>query len=519
MGGRTPQGRAGAPDTARAAREGVAPRRRGGKTLAELFCARNMLILATAVLLGYGVVMTYSVTSITEVSATAGSQGLMDMLMATGKSLLSELAFVAAGCVLALGLSRLSYKVLLGKMLVVIWAVTVAALVVTVAMGQTAYGATRWLQIGGLSLQPSEFAKITIVLVAARVLCAVHDGAYVSRAQVVLAAASVILPILLIFAQRDMGTIVILVAALYVMLALSGASRKVLVGILVAGVVVAMLLVRYESYRMGRIAAWLGDVIYDPQLSSDEGYQLKHGLYALGSGGLWGTGIGTSRLKYGYLTQAENDFIFAIIGEELGLVRGVLPIILAFGLFLWSGMRIARDARDLSGTLLASGLTFSIVVQAFVNIGGVVKLIPETGRTLPFISSGGSSLIASMLVVGVILSVDTATRREAEEAPRRARRGFNVIEGGRAPARRAPQQARPEGVARDERDAAVEKPGRAPRAPRTTRAGRGTRQPAGTGRDAGHARPAATADETGGGGSAPARRGRPARHQDERERS
>ena len=213
-------------------------------------------------------------------------------------------------------------------------------------------------------------------------------------------------------------------------------ARLAYVGIVAAVAVAAIaVLIATAGYRSARFAIWL-----DPY--SDyygDGWQLIHGLYAVASGGFWGVGLGNSSQKYSWLPEAENDFIFAILCEEMGFVGAVFVIGL-FALFGWSGMRIAYQAkeRDRVASLAAYGLTVIILVQALLNIGGVLQVLPLSGRPLPFISSGGSSIMATMIMVGLLLGI--ARDNEGFVADRRAadrraahRSNLTVLDGGTRP--------------------------------------------------------------------------------------
>ena len=416
-------------------------RRRGGNLRAsQVLSARNMLILSTVALVAYGVIMTYSVLSMDASAPLDATFG--DQVNAVLSPLLSEAVYLLLGMLAAIVISQLKPDLLLSpRVLTAAWIVMAAVLLITAIAGSSANGATRWLYIGGRSVQPSELAKILVVLLAARTMEAYDRGvfnrtganrSYASMISLVISVGSIVTIFALVFLEHDMGTLIIMALSIYAMLLIGGVSKRILIALAATGAVVGVVLIMIESYRQGRVAAWLGDVFDDPDLASGDGYQLKHALYALANGGFWGTGIGGSRLKYGYLTQDESDFIYAILGEEMGLLRGTLPVLLSFMLFGWAGFRIARDAATKTEGLVAVGITTSLLSQALINIGGVVKLIPETGRTLPFVSSGGSSMIACLLMVGILLAIDKHARSAAinEDPAQRRRESFDVIEGG-----------------------------------------------------------------------------------------
>ena len=249
-----------------------------------------------------------------------------------------------------------------------------------------------------------EFAKIVLVLVGARLFADLREGALTFRAFFVQIFVLVLAPILLILAkQSDLGTAMICVVGILAVMWLGEVPARTMA--IVAGLVVAVGIVGVvsEPYRMSRLMVFL-DPWNDGKEGFGTGYQLIHSLYAIAGGGVFGVGLGNSHEKYLYLTQSDTDFIFAIIAEELGLV-GALVVIALFALFLYAGMRIARSATDNFGTMVAGGLTIMIAFQAFLNIAMVVGWFPVVGKPLPFVSSGGSSLIATLAMVGLILSV------------------------------------------------------------------------------------------------------------------
>ena len=206
------------------------------------------------------------------------------------------------------------------------------------------------------------------------------------------------------------------------------------------GIAAIVALALRDSYSRARIMTMINPWVDE----YGDGYQLIQGFYAFGSGGIFGVGLGTSRQKYSYLPMAHNDFIFAVIGEELGLV-GTLCVLLAFFCLVWLGFRIARTAPDPSGTLIASGCVSLLAIQLLVNVCGVLGIIPLSGKPVPFISYGGSSIMSSLLLVGLVVSVSRASEaasaasafvvHEGGYSPR----GFRVIEGG---ARNTPEDLR-----------------------------------------------------------------------------
>lgn len=394
-------------------------------TVEHLTSAPVLLGVSVVLLCAIGLLMVFSASSIEAVEA--------------GGSAFSEALHQAAFLVLAVGCCLVVRAVggsfwVQGNFFYVLWGFVVLLLVAVLVMGSDSHGATRWLYIGPVSLQPSEFAKIVLVMAGARILARWERREYHWTRCLVMLAVFVGLPLALILLQKDLGTLLIVCAALLFMAILAGMRLIYLVPIIVAGVLIVAILILSAGYRSARFAIWL-----DPYSDyHGDGWQLIHGLYSFALGGFWGVGLGNSREKYSWLPEAENDFIFAVIGEELGFVGAVLVVGL-FVLFGWSGMRIAYGARDRDrvSSLMAAGLTIIILVQALLNMGGVLQVLPLSGRPLPFISSGGSSILANMIMVGLILGV--ARENEASVAEERARlrrqpaesvREFTVLEGG-----------------------------------------------------------------------------------------
>ena len=407
---------------------------------------RLILYAMTFALVALGLLMIYSSSSITAMAAFESDYNAAYYLQ-------RQLIFGAIGLVAAAVVAVSDYHLWVRFLLPAVWIATIVllGLVLTSSAGLDAYGATRWISIGGFNLQPSEFAKITVILTAANVAQRYYEDFSLSFTTFTyLMAIGVGLPLGLIILQPDKGTTIICALTLYVMGYLAGVSRRALAMAAGVGVIAVLILAFKDAYSRARVMTVLNPW-KDPY---GDGYQLIQGFYAFGSGGLFGVGIGLSRQKYSYLPMAHNDFIFAVIGEELGLA-GTLGMLLAFAALAWAGLQIARYAPDLSGRLVAAGCTTMIVIQLLVNICGVLGMIPLTGKPVPFVSYGGSSIISCLLLVGFIASVsrhsslpDTvfAERRRdwtlsagdvradsptfVGEATPRSARGFTVVGGG-----------------------------------------------------------------------------------------
>lgn len=279
-------------------------------------------------------------------------------------------------------------------------------LVFVPGIGTELYGASRWLQFGSFSFQPSEMAKFALVLYLAAWFASkgekkirdLFEG--VLPFLVILGSAS-----FLIIKQPDMGTMIVVVLIALSLFFVSGARLSHLMGMLIFGCTALFLLIKTAPYRLDRFMVFLHPEL-DPQ---GIGYQINQALLAIGSGGLFGLGLGHSRQKFNYLPEPVGDSIFAIIGEELGLIGAAFVIVL-FVAFALRVLKIARHSPDMFGRLAAVGIVTWIIGQAFVNIAAITALIPLTGIPLPFISYGGTSLVFLLSAVGVLLNISKQTR-------------------------------------------------------------------------------------------------------------
>jgi cell division protein FtsW len=284
-------------------------------------------------------------------------------------------------------------------------------------------GARQWIRLGPFSMQPSEIAKLAMVIYFADWLS--RRGAKLGNVSYGLIPFAVMLGVVcgLVMLEGDLGTTIVLVVIAGAVYFTAGANPLHIIGAsaIAAGAFWAM--VKIAPYRQSRIAAWLDPFKY----YQDAGWQPAHGLYALGSGGLFGVGLGQGRQKFLWLSQAHTDAIFAVIGEEFGLI-GTLFIVGCFLVIAYRGMRIAARAPEPFAALLATGLTVWLVFQALINMAVVTTLLPFTGLTLPFLSYGSSSLVMCMVAAGILLNISrhTSTRLNQEphsviRVPRRAR--------------------------------------------------------------------------------------------------
>jgi cell division protein FtsW len=266
--------------------------------------------------------------------------------------------------------------------------------------GHSAGGAARWIKVGGFTVQPSEFARLAMIIYLAYSLS--KKEARIREFSIGFLPHVLVMLMLgcLIMVQPDFGSVAILGLICWIMMFLAGVPMKFLAGSLLALLPLAGGIMISASYRVERLMSFL-----DPwKHQTDQGYQIVHSLMAFGSGGILGKGLGNGHQKLFYLPEPHTDFIFSVIGEELGL-WGVLLLLTLFAVILWRGLIIAMNTEDRFGSLLAAGLTLSIGVQVTINMGVAMGLLPTKGLTLPFLSYGGSSLLINMLAVGIILNI------------------------------------------------------------------------------------------------------------------
>jgi cell division protein FtsW len=317
-----------------------------------------------------------------------------------------ELLWVGVGLVVLVAMLRIDYRRWRrGARLFVAICLVLLVLVLFPSIGVTVNGSSRWLDLGAVTVQPSEFAKLAMIIFVADLLARRwkhRDDTRLTLRPVLFVLVLVTVPILV---QPNLGTAIVLAAIVFAMLFAAGVPTIPLAAYGGIGLAGAAALAMGEGYRRRRLLAFV-DPWSDPL---NTGYQTIQSQVSLASGGLLGVGLGASRAKWGFLPYAHTDFIFAIIGEELGLVGATLVV----GLFVgvgYLGIRAALHAPDPFGRLLAAGITAWFCVQAFVNVGAVIGILPITGVPLPFVSFGGSSLVAAMAAAGLLVNVARRAR-------------------------------------------------------------------------------------------------------------
>jgi cell division protein FtsW len=382
----------------------------------------NMLLTATLCLLALGAVMVFSASSTTRVLQDGGLSDSAFYLKRT-------LMFGAAG-LLIMHLTARHGLTAVRRLTPLLLGASLFLLLAVLAVGTEVNGATRWLGGGFLQIQPSEIAKVALILYGCDLLARKPKRARTLAGMMpflLMAGVSSVL----IMLQPDMGTTMVIAFAVAATLVAAGARPADLgkIALVIGGL--ALLLAVVEPYRMARLTAFLNPGAD----AAGAGFQAAQAKIALGSGGLFGVGIGNGVQKAFYLPEAHTDMITAVIGEELGLV-GIAGVVGLFGMFGYAGFKTAQKARDTYSKLLVAGLTSLILIQATINLFAVMGLAPLTGVPLPFVSYGNSSLMACLFSVGLILNVARGGGARAARASTPTRAGkLRVVQGGRAPAR------------------------------------------------------------------------------------
>lgn len=335
--------------------------------------------------------------------------------------------FLLVGLVAAVLLSRCSVQALRGLSWVAMGLAYLLMILTYTPLGVEVNGNQNWVQFGTplLRIQPAEFAKLAVVLWSAQVFQMKQRRLTDPRHLLVPFLPGAGLLLLLVVFQGDMGTAVIIAAILAAMMWVVGTPKRVLLGLTGVGLFGTFVLTVTSANRMRRLMAYL-----NPAHDLDgTNMQATVGVYALATGGWFGTGIGASRQKWGSLPEAHTDYIFAVIGEEIGFVGAVLVLALFFVLG-WAGLRVARRSESLFGTVVATGITTWFCFQALVNVGVVLRLLPVMGVPLPMLSYGGSALLANMMALGVLLALARAEpdARAAITGGRRTARVTAVVD-------------------------------------------------------------------------------------------
>lgn len=373
-----------------------------------------VILMITLLLLAVGLIILLSASApkaLSEVDKNGNSSSYTYFIKQ------GELALV--GLVLMYFISRIDYRIF--KVRGIRWMIyfaSVAILIVVGVAGVGAKGAKRWFQIGSITLQPSEFTKVSLLVFFAAILSETKE-----KNKIKSLFSGFLIPLIalvpVVFAiyklQNHLSATLIILAITCIQMFVAGSRLTYFFGAGACGAagVIAYLLKSAASteesgFRFGRIQTWI-----NPEADFiGSGWQINQSLFAIGSGGMFGLGLGNSKQKYLYLPEPQNDFIFAVLAEELGFFGSVL-VILLFVLFVWRGIVIAMKAEDNFGTLIAIGVTTMIGLQALINLAVVTNTIPVTGMPLPFFSYGGSAMIADLAAVGFLLSVSRNSKKNS----------------------------------------------------------------------------------------------------------
>lgn len=356
------------------------------------------LLITVFILLGLGIITVLSASSPTALAETGNSY----------KYVSKQIFSAIIGIILMFTLSKVDYKIWQRKYML-IYLVCIILLISVVIAGAAAGGATRWLDLGFISFQPSEVAKIGIIIFYSALLTrnrdklkSITDGFFKPLLW--------LLPIIgiVLILQNHFSATLILCALAVILMILAGCRLRyfIIIGAPIVALGISALLFKGQGFRLQRFITFL-----DPwQDASGDGWQIIQSLYAIGSGGIFGVGLGESKQKYLYIPEPHNDFIFAVLAEELGFI-GCALVIALFAVLVWRGITIAMKAPDMFGNLLAAGITSMIALQVLINIAVVTSSMPVTGMPLPFFSYGGTALMIILAAVGILLSVSRAGNR------------------------------------------------------------------------------------------------------------
>ena len=378
---------------------------RGNKRANEYYFDYS-LVFIVLFLLGFGLIMVYSASSY---EASVSEKLGYDAAYYFKK----QATAAALGMIAMFVVSRIPYHFWERFAIPAYVVSAVLILLVLTPLGYEANGARRWLRLG-ISIQPAEIAKLAMILFLASFICRLGRGIRTSRGFLIVLGIPLPICALVWFITENMSSAIIIFGIAFLMLFVASPDYKRFAGIAIIGVVAVVLFVfafiqlegsELLGVRGARVLAWLDPEAY----ASGKGFQTLQALYAIGSGGIFGKGLGQSMQKLGFLPEIQNDMIFALVCEELGLFGGI-AIILMFLLLIWRFMIIANNASDLFGALLVVGVLGHIAIQVILNIAVVTNTIPNTGISLPFISYGGSSVMFLLIEIGLVLSVARGIR-------------------------------------------------------------------------------------------------------------
>lgn len=346
-----------------------------------------LLILSVLILVAFGLVSLFGRSS---------GEGLANFK--------KQILWLAIGFVVMIGISFFDYRILKNyrSPVVLLYVTTLGLLVGVLLFGVSVRGAESWYRIGGIAIQPVEFAKIAIIIVLAKYFSMRHIEMYRAR-HILISGMYVFVPVLLVLLQPDVGSVVILLAIWVGVMILAGIKVKHLTLLAIAGMFTFFIAWSFvfHQYQKDRILAFLNPK-FDPL---GAGYNVSQSVIAIGSGGMWGKGLGEgSQTHLGFLPEAQTDFIYAAIAEEMGLV-GVIVLLVSVLFLFWKLLNAVRNSKNNFSRLVAAGFSIMILVQIAINIGMNLGLLPVTGIPLPFVSYGGSGMIALFIMLGLLQSI------------------------------------------------------------------------------------------------------------------
>lgn len=367
-------------------------KKKNGKKQKNMIYFDYSLLIIVLFLICFGLVMLYSTSSYN------GQVKFNDDAYYLKKQLTADVL----GIIVMAAVSRIDYRIW-KKFWLIAYIGAFGLCTLVLFIGDELNGAKRWLKLGPVSFQPSEAAKLAIIVFLATIISQMPKQ--IGKFSALIKVMIMVMPMVAIVASENLSTAIIILGIAIALVFVS--SPKYMQFIVMAGVVVLFgaLFIAVESYRLERLRIWLEPEKYE------KGYQTLQGLYAIGSGGLFGKGLGASMQKLGFVPEAQNDMIFSIICEELGLF-GAVCVILLFLILIWRFMVIASNAQDLYGALIVTGALAHIAIQVILNIAVVTNTIPNTGISLPFISYGGTSVLFLLAEIGLVLSVSRGIRLE-----------------------------------------------------------------------------------------------------------
>lgn len=362
-----------------------------------------VLVIIILILLSFGIVMVLSASAPSALAETGNSYTYFT----------KQVIFAVAGLAAMWFASKIDYRIYKKFYWVIYWVSIGALLLVLIpGLGTEVAGAKRWIDLGFTQFQPSELTKIGMIIFYAGYLTDHKDDLRSFKKGFVVPLLYILPPVgIALLIQNHLSVGIVMSAITFVMMLMAGCRLIyfIVTGLVLGGGGIAALAAYFSmagasagdaNFRLGRILNYM-DPWQDP---TGKGWQTIQGLYAIGSGGLFGVGLGESKQKYLYVSEPQNDFIFAILAEELGFI-GCVAVILLFALFIWRGIIIAMKAPDMFGSLLATGITTLVMVQVAINIGVVTNSIPNTGMSLPFFSAGGTALIILLGMCGILLNI------------------------------------------------------------------------------------------------------------------